>query len=165
MKKSIISFISLISVLFLFTSCLGNVYEKSKTDEELIRERVSSFVTSYNDGDWDATIENLDKKSRRQFDAYMNIFGGLLGGLTGFSFDLSDFFSLGVSTSGEDDYMEVNISKVVFRDSEHAVAVGEMAFYNQKTSVNIFFYMVKEEDGWYISDMTDKNKYDIEIGD
>ena len=64
------------------------------TDEELIRERVETFISAYNEGDMDTVLECLDAKSRNAMEAMLKLLGGIAGSYTGFEIDLKDLFSL-----------------------------------------------------------------------
>ena len=74
----------------------------AKRNEALITERIETFLTAYNAGDMEAVLECLDAKSRNAFQATLNLLGGLAGAATGVGIDLSDLFSLGVSTAQGD---------------------------------------------------------------
>lgn len=135
--------------------CLFGCVEK-KTDEELIRERIDTFVTVYNDGDFDGVLECFDAKTRNTVKATFNVIGGLVGGLTGFSFDLSDFFSLGVAmVDGE--MLSIEVEQISIND-KNAIVSAQMGYANigatSKEAVCVI--LVKEKDDWFIQDITDK---------
>ena len=130
----------------------GDTFTPKKTDEELIRERIDTFLTAYNDGDMEEVLNCLDAKTKNTFNALLNVMGGIAGGLTGFSFDLRDLFSLGVAIK-DGDFMTLNVSDITVSGST-AVATTSMSMPGGASI--IYFKMIYENDGWYISDMTDK---------
>ncbi|MBQ9773255.1 MAG: hypothetical protein IJW30_01170 [Clostridia bacterium] len=155
----------LLSMLLLFAclvSCDSNDSDRDDededaqtqeaTDEEQIREKIEAFVTAYNSGDFDATLNCLTAKQRNAFKALFNLLGGVAGSYAGFDIDLSDLFSLGISTV-QGDAMTVSIQSITVNDTQ-AVATTEMLLRGQKET--IYFAMAYENGGWYISDMTDR---------
>ncbi|MBQ8567194.1 MAG: InlB B-repeat-containing protein [Clostridia bacterium] len=149
MKTKKISLL-LILVLLIATTMLISCGEERKNNNELIEERINLFLTSYNDGDMDAVMSCLDAKSRNALQAIMNIFGDI----TGFEIDLSDLFSLGIATSSGD-FMKLDIININIKDSKNAVVTTKMDLGYTKGTI-VYFIMVYENEGWYISDMTDK---------
>ncbi len=123
------------------------------TNEELIEERIKTFLTAYNSGDMDAVLECLDAKTRNAFQAMLNLLGGIAGSYAGFDIDLSDLFSLGVNTTSGD-FMGLEITSIEVINEKTAVATTNMKL--SGTSMTIYFDMVYENDGWYIRDMTDQ---------
>ena len=123
------------------------------TNEELIEERIKTFLTAYNTGDMDAVLKCLDAKTRNAFQAMLNLLGGIAGSYAGFDIDLSDLFSLGVNTTSGD-FMGLEITSIDIINETTAVATTNMEL--SGTSMTIYFDMVYENDGWYISDMTDQ---------
>ena len=96
----------LLVIAFCFSAC-----EKQLSDEEKIVARIENFEKSYNDGDLDGFLENLTTKERKQIEAVFNLFGAAFGGLTGFSIDLADLFSLGIAMQ-EGDWLQVEIVEI-----------------------------------------------------
>ncbi|MBQ8685277.1 MAG: hypothetical protein IJ514_03795 [Clostridia bacterium] len=151
MKKRIVC---IFLTVFFTVCCLFGC--KKKTDEELIRERIDTFTTAFNDGDFEGVLDCFDAKTRNTLRASFNVMGGLFGGLTGFSFDLSDLFTLGVAmTDGE--VLAIEISEVSVSGAQ-AVAKGQMGYADigQSSVEAVYVILVKEEDGWFIQDMTDE---------
>ena len=151
---------------FCFVSCNLNKSKTPKSDNEMINSRISEFLSAYNDGDFEATVNCFDKKTRRQINATFNVTGSLLGSVTGVNIDLSDMFSLGIATSSEDDFLSIEISRIVMQSSEKATLIGTMSFsgVGSEQSDTVFIVMVKESDDWYINDITDENKDELETG-
>ncbi|MBQ7347460.1 MAG: hypothetical protein IJW55_05840 [Clostridia bacterium] len=154
-----IRFLSFLLAMILLLTCLSACKkEKQPTNEELIENRITTFVTAYNDGDMDTVMSCLDAKTRNAFQAMLNLLGGLAGSAAGFNIDLSDLFSLGVSTT-TGDFMELEITNITVIDNENATATTTMDLTGAGTQT-IYFVMVYENNGWYIHDMTDE-----QIGD
>lgn len=124
------------------------------TNEELIAKKINKFLTAYNTGDMDEVLKCLDAKTRNEFQALMNILGGIAGGLLGFDISLSDFFALGISIA-EEDFMKLEITDITIIDASNAVVTTKMDMIGDEESTTIYFEMVYEDDGWYIHDMTD----------
>lgn len=167
-KKQIALLMTFIIICTAFSSCTSipglNNSDKissiipipgiSKSDEALIEERITDFYTAYNDGDMDTVLTCLDTKSRNAFKSMLNILGGLAGKYAGFDINLSDLFSLGVNTASGN-FMDLEISDISIVDNENAVVTTTMKLAGAGTQT-IYFVMVYEKGGWYISDMTDK---------
>lgn len=150
---------SLLLTVILLLACIsacGTPSESTSelTDEKLIEERISQFVTAYNNGDMETVLECLDTKARNAFQALLNVLSGLAENATGYSIDLSDLFSLGVSmVSG--DIIKVEIIEIAISNSAKATVTATMNLKNTE-SKTAYFSMTYENDNWYIGDITDK---------
>lgn len=163
MKKFLSILLALVMMLTCFVSCKNNGEENKTTpptNEELITERIETFLTAYNDGDMEVVLECLDAKTRNAFQAMLNILGGLAGNAAGFNIDLSDLFSLGVSTTSGD-FMQLEVTDITVIDSANATATTKMFLTGAGTQI-IYFEMVYEHNGWYIHDMTDRKPADLD---
>ena len=130
----------------------GGGFTPKKTDEQLIRERIDTFLEAYNDGDMEEVLACLDEKTSNTFNALLNVMGGIAGGLTGVDIDLRDLFSLGVAIK-EGDFITLSVSEIKIT-SPSAVATTTTTLLGGTHT--IYFVMTYENDGWYISNMTDK---------
>ncbi len=161
MKRIISLFLIILMALSCFASC--QIYNGRKdspaTNEELITARIETFLTAYNAGDMDAVLECLDAKNRNALKAMLNILGGLAGSVAGFGIDLSDLFSLGISTTSGD-FMKLEITDITVIDSANATATTKM-FLTGSGTQSICFEMVYENSDWYIHDMTDRKPADL----
>ncbi len=154
-KRISLLFLASVLILTCLMSCDFIKKEEPPTNEELIEEKINTFLTAYNDGDMDTVLTCLDAKTRNAFQAMLNLLGGLAGSYAGFDINLSDLFSLGVSTTSGD-FMELDIESIaVSIDETRAVATTTMKMPHSNAQT-IYFVMVYENDGWYINDMTDK---------
>jgi len=147
-------FISLILALIVISTCLiscENPFEPEPTDEEMIEERINTFLTAYNSGDLNTVFECLDSKSRNTYKALFNVLGGILGSLSGLSLDLSDLFTLGVNTSSGD-FMDLEITDITITENEKATATARTNLAGSGIQI-IKIELVYENDGWYIHDM------------
>lgn len=160
-----IRFLSLLLTTIIFLTCFASCKRNDDknqptppTNEELITERIETFLTAYNDGDMEVVLECLDAKTRNAFQAMLNILGGLAGSAAGFNIDLSDLFSLGVSTTSGD-FMELEITDITVIDSTNATATTKMFLTGSGAQI-IYFEMVYENNGWYIHDMADEQTKD-----
>jgi len=83
-----------------------------------------------------------------------------MGGLSGFSINLSDLFSLGIAMQ-EGDWLKVEIKEIKKTSSTSAIVStswsytqGALGVSNTQTS-DMYFSMVKENDDWFVKDMTE----------
>ena len=164
MKRFLALLLVIVVTLGSFTSCKQydddkensststNGTQAKNTNEELITEKIETFLTAYNTGDMEAVLKCLDSKSRNAFQAMLNLLGGLAGAAAGFNIDLSDLFSLGVNTA-QGDFMGLEITDINIIDSANAIATTIMNLAGARTET-IYFEMVYENDSWYIHDMT-----------
>lgn len=151
MKKFIALFLAVLMISGCFISCKKE--DEAPTDEELITERIETFLTAYNTGDMEAVLECLDAKTRNTFQAMLNLLGGLAGGAAEFDIDLADLFSLGVGIT-QGDFMGLEIMDIKVIDSSSAIATTSMRLTGAGVHT-IYFEMVYENNGWYIHDMSD----------
>lgn len=142
-------------IILMLTNIVACQNEKIPTDEELIEERITAFLTAYNNGDLETILECMATKPRNAFQAMINLIGGLAGSLAGSDIDLSDLFSLGVNIA-PDDFMKLEIKDITVIDDTNATAKASMNLIGTD-NYTVYFDMVYENDGWYINDMTDKN--------
>ena len=125
----------------------------AKSNEELIEERINTFVTAYNSGDMETVLSCFNKKTRNACQAMLNLVEGLVGKGTGLDIDLTDLFALGVSMA-PGDFMGLKIDEIlVVEDEMRATAVTTMDMVDEGEQT-IRFIMVYETDGWYIENMT-----------
>lgn len=145
--------IALVLIIVVALGCFASCGEKDDLAQKLIIMRINSFTSAYNSGDMDKVLECLDAKTRNTCQATFNLLGGLAGSFAGFDIDLSDLFSLGISTA-EGDYMDLTINNVDVEDSSNATVTATMHLNGVKQKIN--FIMVYEDNGWYIHDMIEK---------
>lgn len=139
----------------------GDATKSAKGDklgnEELIRARINAFAKAYNEGDMEKVLECLDAKSRNAMQAMLDLLGGVASKYAGFTIDLKDLFSLGVSITA-DDFMGLEIQSIVIDDAKKTASVKtSMRLENQ--TATIYFDMVHEDDDWFIKNMTDSSSY------
>lgn len=145
--------IALVLIIVVALGCFASCGEKDDLAQKMIIMRINSFSSAYNSGDMDKVLECLDAKSRNTYKATFNLLGGFAGNLVGFDIDLSDLFSLGISTA-EGDYMDLTINGIDVEDSSNATVAATMHLNGVKQKIN--FIMVYEDDGWYIHDMIER---------
>ncbi len=152
--KLLLKIVAITLVIISLTSFLFACSNEPLTDEGKIEQRIELFMTAYNDGDMEEAMNHLAAKPRNAMKAMLNLLGGIAGSQIGFDIDLKDLFSLGVNMS-DDDFMKLKIKDIIIIDSENAVAITTMNLTGAGVGI-IYFKMVYEHDGWFISDMTDK---------
>ena len=147
-KRTLLAAVAVLLLLTQLCAC------SSKSDEELIRDRIENFMSDYNDGDLDAALENLTPKTRNATQAILNMaesLGGLFG-LDGIS--LSDMFSLGLAFS-DDEMLKVTVQSVTIQDEENATAETELSLNSPvgDAAYSIRFVMQKKDGDWYIDNL------------
>ncbi len=154
MKKILVLFFSMIVIISCFASCqMVNEEKTPPTNQELITEKIETFLTAYNTGDMEGVLQCLDAKTRNALQAMLNIIESIAGSYIGFEINLSDLFSLGVNTT-QGDFMGLEITEINIIDSKNANVITIMNLTGVETQI-IYFEMVYEKNGWYIHDMTD----------
>ncbi len=137
--------------------------EVTKSDEDLIRERIRLFFKVYNEGDLEAVIACFDAKTRNAVQAMFNIGGAVAGSAVGFSLNLADLFALGVNTTSGD-FMDLQIGEIKMTDEKRAIVTTTMSLAGSGKQT-VYFTVIYEDGGWYINDMTDKKEGGIGIED
>jgi len=142
-----------ITVVLLIIGLLAAAYYSGffKSDEDKIEDRMNAFLDAYNAGDINSVLESLDAKTRNTYGAYMNV-GNALIGLSGFGLELSDMFALGVSLSDGETLSFENMEITMLSDKKASVsAIMCYQGYQDTSSQNVEFILIKENKDWYIS--------------
>lgn len=155
MKRSILLIILVLvltAALILLSSFL---FKALKTDEDLIADRIDSFLKAYNSGDMNKVFENLDSKTRNTYGALLNV-GNMLIGKTGYGVSLSDIFSISVGFISEDDILTVSDLKITIESETKATAKCVLSYSDKLTSKKeeAVFKLIKEDKDWFIRDLT-----------
>lgn len=171
MKNIKTRLLCLVLALVMLLSCLVacDLGEATKpSDETLIKKRITSFVSAYNDGDLEAVIACLDRGTRTELEAWINILKGVTGKLVGISFNLSDLFAIGAglsgSMSGDDEILKVQIREI--KIAQDGTAEANAILKSGKETLAVCFQMEysEEEEGWFIHDMVERELTDEELG-
>ncbi len=149
--------LTLTLTLILSVSFLSGCNLLIKSDEELIEERINSFVSAYNSGDADGLLECFDSKTKTTMKSALGIGNSLLGGLIGFDISLSDIFGLGMGIT-DGDVLTVQEIKDIRVGTDTATADVTIVFSDEwggsgTTTDDCTFYLKSENGGWYISDL------------
>ena len=67
MKRGIALLAAVCMLIVICSGCLG------KSDEELIRDRMNTFLTAYNSGDLQGVLQCMDAKTRNTYQSALNI--------------------------------------------------------------------------------------------
>ncbi len=124
-----------------------------KSDEDLIRERIESFESDYNSGDFEAVLENFDARTRNALSAVFNMvgFSADIGNL-GFSADYGDLFAIGTATAmGNGLHFEI-VSIEIVGDKATAHVILHDNTQASGGSEPGTFELVKEDNDWFIRD-------------
>lgn len=158
--KKILSVFLAVLLIFSFVACQK---KDTRTDEQKIRDRINTFVEEYNSGNVEEMFSCMDKRQRKLFETIYSIVGGLfkLIPYVGNTIDFADIYSLSFTvTDGE--ILELEIIEIIMVDEENATVVAKMGYnigYGGFTAVDetaeVYLPMVKENDDWYIHDLTD----------
>ena len=131
-----------------------------KSDEQKITERIERFETCYNNGDLEGVVSCLATKERKNMQATLNVYQTLFGSLVGFELNLSDLFSLGVAIQ-DAEAMRVEIDEIRLTSTVTATVEGLVVLRGTETEDSpTWFYMVKEDDEWFIRDIIDAPEAD-----
>jgi hypothetical protein len=164
MKKSISVLLILAMTCTLLAGC-GLI--EPVTDEDLIRERIDTFCTCYNNGDLDGAIDCLCAKSRNTAKASLKLAEGIGKALLGdldlpdLGLSMSDMFGLGVGVMGEDDLLVIRITEIrISGDTAVVTGVLDMNYdfevgedhVKGPTGESVTIQMVKEDGDWYIKE-------------
>ena len=116
-----------------------------KRDEDKIRERLDTFVTAYNHGDYEGILECIEPVRRKQYEAATNIMGGVGSGLLGFNFSISDLVGLGAMFMPEEEKVSLEITRISMLDGGKAIVYARTAWSDVK------YTMVKVGRDWYLA--------------
>lgn len=145
MKKVVSMLLILALFAFIFCGC------ESKSDEMMIADRMNTFLKAYNTGDLEGALACLDAKTRNTYQAALNV-GNQLIGLTGFSADISDLFSLGIGLSGTECALMLENLTITGKSDTQAVVSATLTYQDGQSSYGeeVSFTLVKEDGDWYI---------------
>lgn len=148
--KSVLSFIM---IIILLPAC-----SMFKSDTDKIKERINKFVISYNSGDIEGVIDCLDSKKRTTYKSALGIGNALLNGLIDIDISLQDIFGIGMGLTENDSiiierFNNINVS------SDSATADISLIYTDEidgdSSNEKGVFYLKKENDDWFISDLKD----------
>jgi len=147
--KSLINVVVIISVLIAAGALALSFFE---SDESKIIRRVDTFTQAMNNGDLNAAIDCFDPLSRNTIKAVAGIGNAILGGLTGFSFDIIEIFGLvigyGAMSGNLDIGFELTVVNIEFINDTRA-----NAYVIVKTSYDEDIFpipMMKDGMDWFI---------------
>lgn len=143
--------ISVVLLLCLFVLILQGCDFKS--DEQMIRDRVSTFLRAYNSGDIEAAIDCMAAKTRSAYRSALNI-GNALIGLTGFDIGVGDLFGLSTAMLSEGETLHLDVLDITITSDTTATVKADMRYqcYDEYTEEIVYLAFVKEYDDWYIKD-------------
>ncbi|MGN1250460.1 MAG: hypothetical protein ACI4XW_10345, partial [Candidatus Spyradocola sp.] len=132
-----------------------------KTDEELIEERIETFVLAYNSGDFEAVADCLDSKNRNAIKSALGIAqsigGALFKQITGVGLDISlnDIFGLAMGYAGDVTLIEIEVNEITLESENRASVSVTMT---SDIDPNPFegvqaLILVKEKGDWFIKDI------------
>ena len=147
MKRSILVILAFIITL---SGCVVG-----KSDEELINDRIDTFLSAYNSGDYDEVLECFTVKMRNTLKSATGIGDALIGGITGFDINMSDLFGLGAGILSDGDILTVSDMQITFQN-ETTANVEIVLKYNingTDFSETTNFTMSKEKNDWLIKNI------------
>ncbi|MBO5317081.1 MAG: hypothetical protein J6A74_01400 [Oscillospiraceae bacterium] len=144
MKRAIAFVLTAIIVIGILTAC------GVKSDRELIQDRVDVFLSAYNAGDMEETLECFDAKTRNTYKSAMNV-GNALIGMTGLNIGLGDIFGLGVGLLSDEEMLRLEEMEIEILSDTEAVVSAKLYFesYEESSVKDICLTLVKENGDWY----------------
>lgn len=141
------------TLLFLicFIAMLACGCDFLKDDETLILERLATFENAYNSGDWEATLNCFDSKTRNTYKAMFSVGEKIGNAFIGFDISFSDLFALGMAIVPESGQLSIDIDEIVIDRDNTAVANVESRFNQEQVISQI--WLVKEGHNWYIQNV------------
>ncbi len=133
------------------------LFGSSRSDEQMILDRIDQMVTDYNNGDIDAMMESLAPKTKTLVKSTIGISESIVGGLIGIDLSFTDLFGLSVGLS-EGDMLSIQIESIDIRDEDTATVTGTMGLnagvgeYAASESAAITIVMVKDKSGMFKKD-------------
>lgn len=128
-----------------------------KSDEELINDRLEEFLTAYNAGDWNATLDCLDAKTRNTYKSLANITDMFIG-KAGLDLKLSDLFGLSVGLASKNNILTLSDITIDIYNDTDAIVYATMNYSDSLSDLSetVSFNMVKENGNWFIKNMQSK---------
>lgn len=139
-----------VTLLSLLSGC--DLFQK-KSDEELIRDRINTFVEDYNNGDWDGVLDSMTASKRNTLKAMFNV---VMRFMPDYLPSMDELFSLSIAGMSSNIRAEIQELRKV---SDTAAEVDVIFTYSDtrtsKTSP-VRFYLKKEKRNWFIDDLKDR---------
>lgn len=124
----------------------------TKSDEELINDRIDAFLTAYNLGDYEKVLDCFTGKMKNTLKAATGTGNALMGGITGFDINMADLFGLGAGILSEGDILTVSDIEIIFQDDATA-NVETILNFNVNGTETTTFIMSKENNDWFIKNI------------
>lgn len=155
MRRVVAVALAVLMLLTAMTACAR------KSDEQLIRERIESFVVAFNAADFEALAECLDTRNRNTLQSVFSfadsVGGALFKNITGVGLDISlnDIFGLAMGYAGDVTLIEIDVNEISVESDKKATASVTMTsdidpnpFENVEALI-----LVKEKNDWFIKDI------------
>lgn len=136
--------LALVAVLLMMTM----VACSSKSDEELIRDRIVKYFDCANNGDYNGLLGCLNSTGRAGLESMMNLLGDYAG------MNLNDLLNVGSLFGGSDLYsMRVDsVDNILVNGDKATAKVTMSATVNGQTqTVSDNMELVKEDGDWFVS--------------
>ena len=155
MRRVVAVALAVLMLLTAMTACAR------KSDEQLIRERIESFVVAYNAADFEALAECLDTRNRKMLQSVFSIAdsvgGALFKNITGVGLDISlnDIFGLAMGYAGDVTLIEIDVNEISVESDKKATVSVTMTSDIDPNPFEVVeaLILVKEKDDWFIKDI------------
>ena len=155
MRRVVAFALAVLMLLTAMTACAR------KSDEQLIRERIESFVVAFNAADFEALAECLDTRNRNTLQSVFSIAdsvgGALFKNITGVGLDISlnDIFGLAMGYVGDVTLIEIDVNEITLESKNRAsVSVTMTSDIDPNPFEDVeALILVKEKDDWFIKDI------------
>lgn len=121
----------------------------SKSDEDMIRDRIEKYISCANNADMTGTLECLDSSSRASIESMINIVGGFAG-----VDNLRDYLNLG-AMFGAGNYVNLSLDSVENIKVNGDKATADMTMSSEvngsRQTASQTVSLVKQDGDWYIT--------------
>ena len=149
MRRVVAVALAVLMLLTAMTACAR------KNDEQLIRERIESFVVAFNAADFEALAECLDTRNRNMLQSVFS--GALFKNITGVGLDISlnDIFGLAMGYAGDVTLIEIDVNEISVESDKKATVSVTMTSDIDPNPFEVVeaLILVKEKDDWFIKDI------------
>lgn len=151
--KGFLKFIAILIVLALIAAAVLYFLGFFKSEEEKIRDCLSKFETSYNQGDLDGVADCLDNTGKSMINMASTLTASFsYGGISG-KVNMADLFGFGVGATAARMQIEI-LSVDIYSESEARVdVVMHFSSSGNNTEEGGKFIMVKQSNAWVIDTM------------
>jgi hypothetical protein len=151
-KRNLSGIVKGIAIISVFVAVGAVAFSLLESDEDIIIRRISTFESAYNRGDLEAMVDCFDPATRTTLKAAISVTDTIIGGLTGYSFNIADMFGLVMGLGPFFDFDTPTISITVESvDINGDKATANVIINAGGSEVHALLHMMKDNMGWYIN--------------